>query len=202
MPIIPPFPQSLENKRYDPTIDALLEGIQNLCVRMPLLQDIKEIPIYNKFIKETCMKVPGRKKKKDPIIVNVVEYLSKIMLGKVVYPKYADPRSLVVTVNIKSVAIPKHLIDLGEAINVMTKYTMLNLNLQALLRHTTTFLQMAESSIVCLEAIIEYVVVYVDSWEYPTNFIVLRTKNKFNGYPLIMGRYWLAKKDACINCRQ
>ena len=56
--------------------------------------------------------------------------------------KYLDPRSPVVTVKIKGVSITNTLIDLGVAINVMTKDTMLNLNLQALLRHTTTILQL------------------------------------------------------------
>ena len=107
----------------------MLEGIQNICVRIPLLQEIGEIPIYNKFIKETSMKGPGRKKNKDHVTVNIVGHLSNIMFGKVVNPIYADPRSPVVTINIKNMSIPNDLIDLGEALNVMTKDTMLNLNL-------------------------------------------------------------------------
>ena len=42
----------------------------------------------------------------------------------------------------------------------------------------------------------------VHSWEYPTNFIVLRTKNKLSGYPLILGRPSLAIANAYISCRQ
>jgi len=40
-----------------------------------------------------------------------------------------------------------------------------------------------------------------DSWEYPTNFLVLQPKIKFNGYPLILGRLWLATIHAYISCR-
>lgn len=87
------------------------------------------------------MKGPSRKKNKDPITVNVVGHLLDIMLGKVLNPKHADPRILVVIVNIKSLSIPNNLIDFGETTNVMTKDTMLKLNLQALLRHTTIVLQ-------------------------------------------------------------
>lgn len=43
--------------------------------------------------------------------------------------KYADHGSPVVTVNIKNVSIPKTLIDLRAAINLMTKDTMLKLNM-------------------------------------------------------------------------
>lgn len=35
--IIPPFPQRLESKKTDPTTDALLEEVNNLCVKIPLL---------------------------------------------------------------------------------------------------------------------------------------------------------------------
>lgn len=38
--------------------------------------------------------------------------------------------------------------------------------------------------------------------EYPTEFIVLRTNKKLIGYPLILGRPWLATVDAYISCRQ
>lgn len=113
------------------------------------------------------MKWPSRKKKKDPITINVVGQLSDIMLGKIVNPKYEDPGSPIVIVNIKNVSMPKNLIDLGEAINVMTRDTMFNLDPQSLLRNTTTILQLADNSIVHPKGILEYVTVCMDSWEYP-----------------------------------
>ena len=148
------------------------------------------------------MKGLGRKKKKDPITINVVGCLSDIKLGKVVNPKYVDPGSPIVIVNLKSVSITNTLIDFGEAINVMIKYIMLNLNLQTFLRNTTTILQLKNSSTVCLEGMIEDVTIHVHSWEYPMDFIVLRTKNNFSGYPLILGRPSLATIDAHLSCRQ
>ena len=66
------------------------------------------------------------------------------MLGKVICPKYLDPGSLIVDVHINGTMIPHTLIDLGDAINVMTKDTMLKLNLQGSLRKTTTVLQLAD----------------------------------------------------------
>ena len=66
------------------------------------------------------------------------------MLGQVIYLKYLDPGSPIVDVNINGTIIPHTLIDLGAAINVMTKYTMLKLNLQGSLRKTTTVLQLVD----------------------------------------------------------
>ena len=54
---------------------------------------------------------------------------------------------------------------------------------------------------VTLEGIVEDVMVSIDSWEYPIDFLVLQPKTKFNGYPLILGRPWLATANAYISCR-
>lgn len=43
--------------------------------------------------------------------------------------------------------------------------------------------------------------VYIDSWEYPTDFLFLQSKAKFNGYPLILGRPWLATVNTYISYR-
>ena len=94
------------------------------------------------------------------------------MLGKVIFPKYLDPSSLVVDVHIDRVIVPNTLIDLGVAISIMTKETMLKLNLQGTLRKTTTVLQLVDWSTVTPEGIVEDVMVTIDSWEYPTDFLV------------------------------
>ena len=94
--------------------------------------------------------------------------------------------------HINGTIVPHTLIDLGAAINVMTKDTMLKLNLQGSLRKTTTVLQLADRSTVTPEGIVEDVMVSIDSWEYPADFLVLQPKAKLTGYPLILGKPWLA----------
>jgi len=51
------------------------------------------------------------------------------MLGQVICPNYFEPRSPIVDVHINGTIVSHTLIDLGAAINVMTKDTMLKLNL-------------------------------------------------------------------------
>jgi hypothetical protein len=41
----------------------------------------------------------------------------------------------------------------------------------------------------------------MESWNYPTDFVVLQPKTKLGGHPLILGRPWLAIADAFISCR-
>ena len=92
-------------------------------VQIPLFQAIKDIPFYGKAIREACLKKP-RRKKRDPTTVHVVGHLANIMSGKVITPKYSGPGSLGVSVSINGQFVKNALIDLGAAINVMTKDTM------------------------------------------------------------------------------
>jgi len=50
---------------------------------------------------------------------------------------------------------------------------MLKLDLYVLLIHTPIVLQLADKSIINHEGVLEKVRVYIDSWEYPTYFIVI-----------------------------
>jgi hypothetical protein len=76
------------------------------------LQDIKDIPIYAKIIRDLCLKKLGRKKKEPPL-VQVVEQLSKF-ISEMPY-KYNDLGNIVVTVEINVIYLPNTLIDLGVA---------------------------------------------------------------------------------------
>jgi len=49
---------------------------------------------------------------------------------------------------------------------------------------------------------LEDINVSIDSWEYPSYLIVSRTKKNLSGYPLTLGRPWLATKDTYIGCRE
>ena len=169
-------------------------------MKIPLLQAIKDVPIYNKLIKEKCFRHPG-KQKRDASTINVIGQLSDLMLGQVICPKYLNLGSPVVDVHINGTIIPHTLIDLGAAINVMSRDTMLKLNLQSSLRKTSIILQLADRSTVTPEGIVEDVFVSINSWEYPVDFLVLQPKEKLIGYPLILGRPWLANADAYISCR-
>ena len=82
--------------------------------------------------------------------------------------------------------ITNTLIDLGEAINVMTKEIFTTLGLQRL-RHTPTVLELADRSHVKPEGVLEDVVVTVDSWKYLVGFLILQTKSNLGGHPLILG---------------
>lgn len=90
------------------------------------------------------------------------------------------------------------LIDLGVSINVMTKDTMHRLSIEGL-RTSPIVLQLADSSTITPNGIIEDIVAILDSWEYPTYFMILSPKVTLVGYPVILGWPWLAIVDANIS---
>ena len=101
--------------------------------------------------------------------------LAILMSKNITTDKYVDPGVPIFTVLIKNIPIPNTLIDLGVVINVMTMETMQNLNI-CNLRPTPTILEMADRSRVKPKCVVDYVIVSLDSWEYPTEFVVLQPK--------------------------
>jgi hypothetical protein len=115
----PPYPKWIETKKTYTFIDIeLLMELKSLCVKITLLEYIKYIHVYNKFIKEECLKRPRMKKKDSPIII-VVGFLVELILCRVFFLKYLDTDKYVVNVHINKIMIQNTLINLGESINVM-----------------------------------------------------------------------------------
>jgi hypothetical protein len=166
-----------------------------LCIKIPLLQALKDVPIFNKYAKEQCITRLGRRRKYSPTL-NVIGQLADLMLGNLILPKYLNLGSPLVNVHIKNTLFQNTIIDMGVAINVMTKYTMLRLKLQILLRDTSIVLHLANRSTIKPKVMLEDNINSIDSWEYPTDFLVLQPKSQYNAYPIILGRPWLVTTDA------
>ena len=89
--------------------------------------------------------------------------------------KYDDSRNPTVQVQIGNTQIPNVLVYLGATINVMTIETIRKLGLTNL-QPTPIILELTERSNIKLEGILDDLVVSIDSWEYPTDFLVLQPK--------------------------
>jgi hypothetical protein len=197
----PPFPEHLAlTKMPEPPAFNLLGELQNLYVKIQLLQALRDVPIYARIMRDICVKKPGRKTK-DPLIVHVMGDLSTLMSGKVHLVKYGDPSHPTISVQIRKTIIPRVLVDLGATINIMTLETSQLLQLQNEIRDTPTILELADHSTIKPEGVIEDLIISVESWNYPADFMVLQRKTKLGGHPLIFSRPWLVTADAFISCR-
>jgi len=177
----------------------LLGELKNICIKIPLLQAIQDIPIYAKTIKELCIKKSVRKTKITPI-VHVVGTLSDLLLGKETPVKCEDPRNPIVIVHINVHSFPHALVDLGATINILTTTTCEMLGITTL-EPTTTLLELDDCSVIRPEGTLPDVMVSVDTWEYLIEFFIINPGNRLDGHPLTLGRPWLETADAYINCR-
>eukprot|EP00253_Pinus_taeda_P019898 PITA_19898 len=132
--------------------------------------------------------------------VQVVGTLSDLLSGKETPIKYEDPGNPIVTVQIYGQTLTNTLVDLGDAINILTTSTCQKLGITSV-EPTSTLLELADRSVVRPKGTLYDVMVYVDSWEYPTDFLIINPKTRLDGHPLILGRPWLATTDAYIGCR-
>ena len=108
-------------------------------------------------------------------IVQVVGTLSNLLSGKETPIKYEDPGNPIVTVQIYGQTFPNSLVDLGAAINILTTTTCQKLGITSI-EPTSTLLELADQSMVRLEGTLHDVMVSVDSWEYPTDFLIINPK--------------------------
>ena len=195
--IPPPFPQALRGKRKATQQAGIVEVLRQVKVNIPLLDLINQVPAYEKFLKDLCIIKKGLGIEKKAFLT---EHVSAIIQSK--YPvKYKDPGSPTIPVNIGGNCIDKSLLDLGASVNLMTYLVYLQIGLGEL-KPTTITLSLADRSVKIPEGIVEDVLVKIDKFYYPVDFVVLDTEpssNEPNHVPIILGRPFLATANAIIN---
>ncbi|RVW66376.1 hypothetical protein CK203_066002 [Vitis vinifera] len=117
--------------------------------------------------------------------------------------KYKDPGCPTISVNIGGTHVEKALLDLGASVNLLPYSVYKQLGLGGL-KPTTMTLSLADRSVKIPRGVIEDVLVQVDKFYYPVDFVVLDTDSTVkeeNYVPIILGRPFLATSNAIVNCR-
>ena len=195
----PPFQQALRCKNKASHKAGILEVLKQVKVNIPLFDIIKQVPAYAKFLKDLCTIKKGLGIEKKAFIT---EQVSAIIQSKNPV-KYKDPGSPTISVNIGGTCIDKSLLDLGANINLLPYSVYKQLGLGEL-KPTNITLSLADRSVKIPKGIVEDVLVKVDKFYYPVDFVVLDTEPIENGpnhVPIILGRPFLATANAIINCR-
>lgn len=73
-------------KIKQPEFDLVSE-LRSVCIKISLLQEIKDIPIYAKTVRELCTKKP-RRQKKEPSTIQVGGKLASLVSTRFVTEKY------------------------------------------------------------------------------------------------------------------
>ena len=195
----PPFPQALRSKKKASQQAGILEVLRQVKVNIPLLNIIKQVLAYEKFLKDLCTIKKGLGIEKKAFLTKQV---SAIIQSKNPV-KYKDPGSPTISVNIGGTCIDKSLLDLGASVNLLS-YSVYNQLGLGELKPTNITLSLADRSVKIPKGIAEDVLVKVDKFYYPVDFVVLDTEpieNGPNNVPVILGRPFLVTANAIINCR-
>ena len=195
----PSFPQALRSKKKASKQEGILEVLRQVKVNIPLLDMIKQVPTYAKFLKDLCTIKKGLGINKKAFLT---EQVSSIIQYKTLL-KYKDPGSPTISINIGGTCINKALLDLGASVNLLPYSMYKQLGLGEL-KPTNITLSLADRSVKIPKGIVEDVLVKVDNFYYPVDFVVLDTEPMAeitHQVPIILRRPFLAIANAIINCR-
>ena len=195
----PQFPQVLRKKKNSVNQTEMLEFLWQVKVNIPHLDMIKQVPTYVKFLKDLCTVKKGLNVNKKAFLT---EQVSAIMQCKTPV-KYKDPGCPTISVNIGGIDVEKALLDLGASVNLLPYSMYKQLGLGEL-KPTSITLSLADRSIKIPKGTIEYVLIQVDRFYYPVDFVVLDTEPVVvgaNHVPIILGRPFLATSNAIIKCQ-
>ena len=193
----PPFLQALRQKKSSVNQTQMLEVLRQVKVNIPLLDMIKQVPTYEKFLKDLCTVKRGLNVKERAFMT---EQVSDI-IGCKTPVKYKNPGCPTISVNIGGISVESALVDLGASVNLLPYSMYKKLGLGEL-KPTSITLSLADRSIKIPKGTIEVVLIQVDRFYYPADFVVLDTEPVAvgaNHVPIILGRPFLDTSNAIVN---
>ncbi|KAL6332732.1 hypothetical protein AAG906_014639 [Vitis piasezkii] len=195
----PPFSQALHGKKGTNNALGIFEVLRQVKVNIPLLDMIKQVPTYAKFLKDLCIVKRGLNVNKKAFLTKqvsaIIQWKSPVKYKGLGYPT--------ISVSIGGTCVEKALLDLGASVNLLPYSVYKQLGLGEL-KPTSITLSLADRSVKIPRGMIEDVLVQVDKFYYPVDFVVLDTDPVVKGtnyVPIILGRPFQATSNAIINCR-
>ncbi|KAK8935660.1 hypothetical protein KSP39_PZI013348 [Platanthera zijinensis] len=187
-----PYPAKINKERMDAQYGKFLSMIKQLHVNLPF-SDIIQMPKYAKFLKDL---ISNKRKIEELSLVTLSEECSAILQNKLPQ-KLKDPGSFSIPCLIGDLQVNKALADLGASINLMPYKLYLKLGLGEL-SPTRMSIQLADRSVKYPRGIVEDVLVKVDKFIFPADFVILDMDENIE-VPLILGRPFLATSRALID---
>ncbi|CAN6462808.1 unnamed protein product [Victoria cruziana] len=202
-----PFPKALEKPSsvYRSDIDRevrmrdTLETFRAICINLPLLDAIQQVPAYAKFLKELCTR--KRRSRKVPECILLSEGTSSLFQRRLP-PKLEDPCAPIIPYVLGHIRVERALLDLGASVNILPGFFYDAFGLEGL-RSISMTIQMADRSVKAPRGVLEDVLLKIEDFIFPVDFVVLDREgvDAEHQTPIILGRPFLATVNACINCR-
>jgi hypothetical protein len=154
-------------------IQDMMEVFKQVKINIPLLDAIKQVLPYAKFLKDLCTQ-KRKSKNHIPKKVLLTKHVSSLIQHNTPL-KLKDPGSSTISCIIEQSEIDKALLDLGVGVNLLPYSVYQQLGLGEL-KPTTVILQLADRSIKKPRGVIEDVIIKVDKFFFSVDFIVLDTE--------------------------
>ena len=194
-----PYPHRLRAPKKVNNHFEIYELFKQVKLNIPLLDSIKKILSYAKFLKDLCTI-------KRKLGVNMDAFMteqSPSLIRNNLPPKYKDPGSPTISIVVGNSKLGHALVDLGAIVNLLPYLVYVELGLGEL-EPTNITLQLADCSVKIPRGIVKDVLVQVDKFYFLVDFVVLNTQpvvNQGTQFPVILGRPFLATANAIIHCR-
>ncbi|KAK8586121.1 hypothetical protein V6N13_130645 [Hibiscus sabdariffa] len=173
----PPFPSRLVNRDKEAEEKGILELFQKVEINMPLLEFIRRIPRYAKFLKDLCThkkRLTGKEK------VNLGEHVSTVFQRN----------------------LPLKMKDQGASINVMPLSLYNSLSTKPW-KETRVTIQLTDRLVIYPEGLLENVLVEVEDLIFPADFYVIKMEQDrpHTSSEILLGRPFLGTTDTKVEVR-
>nr|KYP46524.1 hypothetical protein KK1_031873 [Cajanus cajan] len=188
-----PYPHAPSKKDKERQFARFLDIIKRLQINIPFAEALEQMPSYARFMKDLLTK--KRKLSEDGTVE--LEAGCSAIIQKSLPQKSRDPGSFTLPVTIGNVSVGKALLDLGASINLMP-LSMLQRIGEVEVRPTRMTLQLADRSIKYPHGVVEDLLVKVDKFWFPVDFVVMDMEED-SEVPLILGRPFMKTAKVIID---
>ncbi|KAL4296753.1 hypothetical protein GQ457_12G015020 [Hibiscus cannabinus] len=164
----PPFPQRLKNQKQDYQFKKFLDILKQVHINLPLVEALQQMLNYAKFLKDMVT----RKKRIEEFETDAATETCLALMHNKVPAKKTDTGSFTIDCLIGHNYPTKALCDPGASINSMPKYVFQKLSIGEA-KPTTVMLQLADHSYVQPEGKIKDILVQMDKFILPADFLIL-----------------------------
>ena len=195
--LIDPGKKKTVNKR-GPQSDEMWEVFKQVKINLPLLDAIKQIPAYAKYLKDMCTQ---KRNHKIPKKLDMPADVSAIISGTLP-EKLQDPGAPIISIQVGDFQMTRALLDLGASVSILPGSLYDQYEFGPLKKADTTVV-LADLTPKLPRGVLTDVIVKVNEFYYPVDFLVLAYVfvDKTKQPTVILGIPFLATSDSQINCR-
>ncbi|XP_022031911.1 uncharacterized protein LOC110932971 [Helianthus annuus] len=189
-----PFPARAMQQKHAQEYGKFLEMFTQLKINLPFIEALQSMPKYAKFLKDLL-----KRKERISELSNIplTGGCSAVVLNKLP-EKLTDPGTFTIPCFFGGAVTPAHaLADLGASINLMS-FSLYERLFLGELTPTRMSLSLADRSVKYPRGIVENLLVKVDRFVFPVDFVVLDMEAD-ERVPIILGRPFLRTAKAIID---